>query len=689
MYSLRFAVSGLIIILMSTPVLAVDSADQWVSVSETRHHLGVEGEPEWQDFAGSKPEGRSLEVKFAAKPDKVAHTLFIKQRDVSQKWLVQVNDFPVGFLEQNENPLVSAFAVPAGTLKEGENRVAIRPPLKQDDIMIEEIRLLKAPREEAMQQGKVRVTVTAEDGAELPCRLTIVDNNGFLYPVAVTPNESVAVRTGTIYTHDGKAEFGVPAGDYILYATRGFEYSLGEEKLMLAAGAAQEVRLKLQREVPTPGLIACDPHVHTLTLSKHGDSTDKERMLTLAGEGVELAVATEHNLFADYAAVAKQLGVDRYFTCAIGNEVTTKVGHFNIFPAANAYVPLPDSALTDRLALLASMRGVPGIQVVIQNHPRDTYYEFEPHGQANFNEVTGEILRDVGFQPDAMEIANSGTMQSDFMQSYRDWFALLNNGQRITALASSDSHDVARYLVGQGRSYVAGNDTDPGKVDVAQVCASIKAGKVAVSLGLLTTMTVDEKSQPGDLALPVGKTCKVSVRVTGPSWLSAQQVELFSNGAKIREQVLKPNLGVVEKGAVEWELPVPPHDAHLVAIASGPLNLPPPYWPIPSPHQPTNRVRYPHVIGSTNPVWLDADRDGVFTPAKGYAVRAVEKAGGDARELVTDLKQYDEVIAAQAAGVWHARGWDVRSAAFVEALSSASPQVREGFRKFAETLPRP
>ena len=55
-------------------------------------------------------------------------------------------------------------------------------------------------------------------------------------------------------------------------------------------------------------------------------------MLRIASEGIELAVATDHNHHTDYRPSAKALGVEEHFTPVLGNEVTTAIGHFNIFP---------------------------------------------------------------------------------------------------------------------------------------------------------------------------------------------------------------------------------------------------------------------------------------------------------------------------------------------------------------------
>src|SRR5437879_1264864 len=158
------------------------------------------------------------------------------------------------------------------------------------------------------------------------------------------------------------------------------------------------------------------------------------------------------------------------------------------------------------------------------------------------------------------------------MATYRDWFALLNHGYRVTAVAASDSHDVSRFIVGQGRSYVACDDSDPGKINVAEACESFRQGRVLVSLGLLTELTVNEKFGVGDLATGLGKTLKIKVQVRGPSWVHADRVELFANGIRIREQTFErrreqgdTKAGIQENSqTVVWNIPRPAHDVYLV-----------------------------------------------------------------------------------------------------------------------------
>jgi hypothetical protein len=340
---------------------------------------------------------------------------------------------------------------------------------------------------------------------------------------------------------------------------------------------------------------------------------------------------------------------------------------------------------------MKSIRATPGVQVVVLNHPRDSHANFEPFAATNFNPVSGENLRGPEFTFDAMEVINSGAMQSDWMLPFRDWFALLNHGCRVTALASSDSHDVSRFIVGQGRSYLAGNDADASQINVAKACESIRRSRVLVSLGLLTKMTVDGKFHVGDFATGLGLKFQVQVEVLAPSWVEADRVQLFANGILIHESRLDQrgkNLAKEDPIArtISWNLPRPTHDVFLVAIASGP-GVTAPYWPIARPFQPSSRAWDPPVIGATNPIWLDADGDGKFSSAHDYAKTLLRRFGPDPARLLPELANYDEAICVQAASLCQSAGRDVRAEEFVRGLKTSSDSVRRAFARYTATLP--
>src|SRR5258708_21568629 len=155
------------------------------------------------------------------------------------------------------------------------------------------------------------------------------------------------------------------------------------------------------------------------------------------------------------------------------------------------------------------------------------------------------------------------------MRPYHDWFGLPNRGIMPTPVGASDSHDVSRFLVGQARTYIRCKGDKPGEIDVSEAVANLVKGKVMVSLGLLAEITVNGQYGPGELA-PAKDEVKVTVRVLGLGWTTADRVELYANGLKIREAAIKNGKRAGVKWSGEWTLPRFRHDVHLAAIASGP-----------------------------------------------------------------------------------------------------------------------
>lgn len=623
-------------------------------LQDKRLHLGKPGRWEWEEFKDRPVDGEKIELRFQAKANATEQTLSIWQKDVKLIWMVLLNGRKVGTLVSAETALETLIPLAPGLLKEGENVLVIKAPMGLDDIEAGPITLIDRPAKEFLEETKLDVTVTdAATGQGLPCRLTVTKMDGTLQPLRAEPAGQVAVRIGVVYTREGKATLSLPAGKYMLYAGRGFEWGVERLPLELAAGDAGSVALKLHREVPTEGWIAADSHIHTLTYSGHGDATIEERMLTIAGEGIELPIATDHNHHTDYTTAAVSMGVAQHFTPVMGNEVTTKHGHFNAFPI------LPGAKVVDHVAddwsiLIPAIRATPGVKVITLNHPRDMHEGFVPLGGVQFNPATGKHRQAEALDVDAMELITSGALQSDLALLYRDWFALLNHGHHIAAIASSDSHDVNRYILGQGRTYVAAHDADPAHLDLDEVWRSYKEGRLLVSLGLLAQLRVDDRFGVGDLATALGATVKVEATVFGPSWVQAHHVALYANGILIREQAIEDAHRAGEKARIVWQIQKPAHDVHLVVIATGP-GVTEPFWEIPRPYQPSSKKFVPRVLGSTNPIWLDADGDGKFESALAYAQDLVSQFGKDPVKLHEALKNYDEAVAVQVGGLMSAK----------------------------------
>jgi hypothetical protein len=646
------------------------------------HHLRSGATREWADFPG-EAEGPELAITFTAARNAAEMTLRLRQNDVKVTWRVALNGKVLGRLTVDENDQITLFKLPPGALAEGDNTLTITTadPARLDDIRVGDVRLIDRPLDKFTADGTVELDVIDETGAPTPCRLTIVDGNGSLAPVGAKSDDRLAVRTGMVYTADGSAKFGLAAGPYTITAGRGPRHSIATTTVTIEPGKAFAQRLTIRREVATAGWIAVDTHIHTLTFSRHGDATAEERVITIAGEGIDLAVCTDHNIQVDFEPYARKTGTRKYFTPVIGNEVTTKVGHFNAFPAPLT-AKLPNDKAKSWPEIFDGIAATPGIEIVTLNHPADLHgiRVFDPK---RFNGVVGKNLDGWKLRANAVEVVTSAAMQTDGLRLFHDWFGLLNRGLPVTPIGCSDSHEVSRFLLGQGRTYVRCPDGDPGNVDVKAAYRSLREGRVGVSLGLFVEMTVGGKFGPGDVLKVAEDRFRVDVVVQGPTWMTADHVALYANGVKIREEVIAPPAG--RPGPIKWTggwtLPRPAHDVYLVAIATGP-GVTAPYWRMPRPYQPTSIVWKPYVLGATGAVWVDADGDGKSTGAFEYARRLVNLAGGDAKKTLEVLARFDEAVAAQAADILCDGGLRPDDAVLAAALNTAEPAVKRGFERY-------
>ena len=673
-------------IIPTVSMLAEESAPQQLLTS--LRHLRSGEQREWNNFP-EQAQGDHLELSFTASPDQQISTLSLRQQDVKQLWSVTLNGKMLGRLQRDENDMRVYLSVPAGTLRKTGNHLKISSTAQRgtDDIRVGEIALHSRAPNQVLRDARLCVTVIDRDtGQTTPCRLTILNSAGSLQSVGAVSDDQLAVRPGIVYTASGSAWIGLPPGDYTLYAGRGFEYSLATARLSLEQGAERRLTLTIHREVDTRGYVACDPHVHTLTHSGHGDATALERMITLAGEGIELPITTEHNRHVDLEPLAQTMKLDSRFTPVIGNEVTTPVGHFNIFPVAPG-AAVPDHTGTDWPSVFAAIGKVDDVQVVILNHGRDLHSQVRPLGPAWHHALVGDNLRGwpIGFN--AMEIVNSAATQSDPLQLFHDWLGLLNHGHRVTPIGSSDSHDVGRHFVGQARTYIRSPDKDVGKIDRVAAARQMVAGRVLMSYGLLTDLTVNQTFRPGDCATIVSPQLHVEVCVRGPHWVQAQHVALFANGQRIAEQTIdteaqRPGEGIIWKQS--WQFPRPPHDVHLVALATGP-GIRQLYWPTAKPYQPTSDNPQTTVVGCSGAIWLDVDGDGQSTSARELAQQHVAAAAGDLPGLLGALAGYDAAVVAQAAHLYHRHSEALLTPAAQRAIRAATPATRAAIGLYLQT----
>jgi hypothetical protein len=198
------------------------------------------------------------------------------------------------------------------------------------------------------------------------------------------PDGSARGQGNVVYTATGTGTIHVRPGTYDVYATRGPEYGVARKRVTVTAGQTAEADFRLKRVIRTKNALASDFHVHS------GRSLDtaaplEDRVVSFAGEGVEVMISTDHDKQVDYTPVIADLGLAARIATIPGVEVTGTVPNPPVFPSSIGHInawPLPlakdqrrDGAIEDEFVapnwVFSRLRKQGGDDVVIQyNHPR-------------------------------------------------------------------------------------------------------------------------------------------------------------------------------------------------------------------------------------------------------------------------------------------------------------------------------
>ncbi|MFT7580107.1 MAG: hypothetical protein ACI9MR_001774 [Myxococcota bacterium] len=283
--------------------------------------------------------------------------------------------------------------------------------------------------------GRVRYRIKDAQGQAIEAKLSFVsvladgslaDLDGLRRPYLGEGRLGNGVRymvPATDLSAGGEGLTEVEAGAYEVVVSHGPEFSITRTRINVAAG--QEVRLEavLIREVDTRGWISGDFHLHAEASFDSGMKFT-ERVRRALIEGVDLAVATDHDIVTDYGPAVRELGVEGRIQTGVGVEMSTlELGHFIAFPLNYEQATVPDHGAPDWQCLdgpllldelnskVASGQG--GVNIVA--HPRDGFighisqigldpYDFSR--QLSFLEENNVLLARSTCDFDAMELFN-------------------------------------------------------------------------------------------------------------------------------------------------------------------------------------------------------------------------------------------------------------------------------------------
>ena len=441
--------------------------------------------------------------------------------------------------------------------------------------------------------GRLRVTVAGAGGAPLPGKIQLV---GFDPSPDPFSRQSIAgIINNTTGVFSGLREDGMPygiafiafagangdtgemdvePGSYQVWVSRGTRYSAFVQDVTITAGATTAVAATLVRVVDTPGFVTTDFHVHSI------DSPDSEvarvdRLITQIAEGIDFFTPSEHDIRVDFQPLVESLGLGDLIATAPSAEITTfDYGHFNSWPVTvdstkvnggsvdwgRAGVP-PGADFPSRgnygltpAEIFAAAHADPKPNLVQINHI-DSFFNTvgldidtaengtgppTSHATAASRRLDPAVQNyfDTGFE--TLEVWN-GSQTLFLGENIGDWFNLLNQGIRRSAVADSDTHE-RRTNGGAVRSYVASAVTAPGALaaEAATLAANVVAGRAVGTNGPFVGIEVRAAStnQVAGPALGLPDTVTttdgavdVTVTVQAPPWAEFDRIELYVNNA--------------------------------------------------------------------------------------------------------------------------------------------------------------
>ncbi|MCA9016200.1 MAG: hypothetical protein KDA77_12780, partial [Planctomycetaceae bacterium] len=123
------------------------------------------------------------------------------------------------------------IAVPANALQEGENSLTITG--RGQPAVLRNFVLEPRPLKQVLQLEAVTVKVNTPEGQPVPARITVVNHRGQLAKLYNARQPTNAVRPGFLYTLGTGDTFELPPGKYTLYATRGMEWGVARQPIVV------------------------------------------------------------------------------------------------------------------------------------------------------------------------------------------------------------------------------------------------------------------------------------------------------------------------------------------------------------------------------------------------------------------------------------------------------------------------
>ena len=461
------------------------------------------------------------------------------------------------------------------------------------------------------RQARLAWRIRDEDGGPIAVRVGVHGVDGTENP-RFGPSFRAQGAENFIFSQSGDGAIPLSPGRYRIVASKGLEYELVDETVTVSEGETTRVDAVLARAFTTEGFIGADLHQHAAPSFDSGVSLE-DRVLSNAAEGVEVLVASDHNVLTDYAPVIARMGLGDQVRAVVGVEATThSVGHFNVLPLApkpsapRGGMVDPEGWSPDQMLDFARGLAAPGIVPFVQvNHPRSggtgyfSIMKLDKQGRSADPRYSARF--------DGVEVVSLG-YADETRQAREDWFALLRRGRRITATGTSDSHTLTRRPPGWPRTLVCVDGDTPRNLNIKAFTEALRQGCVTISAGPVVMIRAGTTRMGGVHGAKKGRF-RVDVDVRAASWIGTDLLTIYIDGRKAKTIRLSTSPKGSPRPVKRWSGAVAldcKADCFVVAEVTSASSL--------EPVVKTRPRMKPKPIGLTNPIYVDVDGDGAYRP---------------------------------------------------------------------------
>jgi TolB protein len=463
-------------------------------------------------------------------------------------------------------------------------------------------------------------TIDAATGRPTAARIHLTASDGKHY----TPADAYSRVSGAgdrVFHQTGAFRVEVPAGAVTVGAVKGFEYVPATTTVQAVEGKVAEVDIELRAmtSLSERGWYNGSTHVH-MNYAGNLHNTLENLMMMSAAEDQDMVneqIANKDNRILDHqyfvpGGKAHPLST-RDRVLVVGQEYRPPFyGHVFMFqlrehlisPFTTGYEGTAIESLypsnTDMFRKAKAQGATVGYVHAFGTQSADRSGGNDPL-QANLGGAKGFIVDAALRTTDAVEWSNAGTA------GFYPWYAVLNNGLRVTAVGGEDSISSMHRskLVGSARTYVHTGDRG---LDADAWFEGLRRGRAFVTTGPLVELTVNGQIPGEEVKLPAsGGDAAIVARVRSITPL--ERVALIFNGEVVETIPLS-----TDRMSAEFS-------KTLKAARSG-------WYHLRAEGNP--KERYPldttFAQGFTNPVWVTVgDRPVRSAAAASYCLKWIDK----------------------------------------------------------------